>query len=147
MRKLKEAGYLKVTASGCLLTKPGRQLYDKMKERMSDMVSVEHSPLTVGSKQTAIEFRGGASMVRTGIEQRDSAIKIGALGATTYVIRESKFTVPGGSSDCEKDFPSPTWRKLRREFSPRDGDALVLSGSEDSIKSQLGAIAAALTLA
>jgi hypothetical protein len=146
LKKLRDAGYVDVTPSGCLLTKPGRQIYVKMRERLSRVVLVERSPLTVGSKQAAIRVKGSASLVQSGIEQRDSAIKVGALGATTYVISGSRFTVPGGSSDCEGDFPSPVWDNLRRELSPRDGDAIVIGGSTDYMKSQLGAIAAALTL-
>jgi hypothetical protein len=146
LKKLRDAGYVKVMPSGCLLTKRGRQIHGKMRDRLSRAVLVERSPLTVGSKQAAIRVKGSASLIQSGIEQRDSAIKVGAFGATTYAISGSRFTVPGGSSDCEKDFPSPVWEKLRLELSPRDGDAVVIGGSDDYMKSQLGAIAAALTL-
>jgi uncharacterized protein DUF4443 len=57
-----------------------------------------------------------------------------------------KFAIPGGSDDCEKDFPSPEWEVLRKELEPRDGDALILCGAVDSRKARLGAISAALTL-
>lgn len=146
LKKLREDGYVDVNASGCSLTRPGRKLYAGIRQKIAGIVLLERSPLTVGSKQAAVEVKGGAPMVRGGIEQRDSAIKVGASGATTYVIKGSKFTIPGGSLDCERDFPSPVWRKLRRELHPEDGDALVLSGSDDQMESKLGALAAALTL-
>ena len=146
LKKLKEGGYLDVNASGGSLTRAGRQLYTKTREKIVGPILLERSPLTVGSRQAAIVVRGTAVRVRNGIVQRDSAIKIGASGATTYTIRGSKFTVPGGSTDCEKDFPSPAWKKLRLELDPKDGDVLVISGSDDSMMSRLGALAAALTL-
>ncbi|HUI86226.1 MAG TPA: DUF4443 domain-containing protein [Nitrososphaerales archaeon] len=146
LRKLKDAGYLKISASGCSLTKSGRQLYSRLRARLARTALVEHSPFTIGSKQAALLVKGGGTSVHIGIEQRDSAMRVGALGATTYVVKGARFAIPGGSSDCERDFPSPDWKKLRSELSPEEGDALILCGSDDNLKSELGAIAAALTL-
>jgi uncharacterized protein DUF4443 len=33
--------------------------------------------------------------IKTGIEQRDVAIKMGALGATTLIYKDNKITMPG----------------------------------------------------
>lgn len=147
LRRLREGGYVNITASGSSLTKTGRQLFARTREKLAGPIPLERSPLTVGTKQAAVAVRQAASKVRDGIEQRDSAIKIGASGATTYVIRTSKFTMPGGSTDCERDFPSSAWKELRVELHPEEGDAMVISSSDDDIKSRLGALAAALTLA
>ena len=102
--------------------------------------------MTVGRQQVCLAVRGRAKMVATGIQQRDSAIRSGAAGATTYIISGGKFTIPGGSGDCEKDFPNPAWRRIRRELTPRNGDAVIVSGSDDAVKAKIGAVAAALTL-
>lgn len=50
--------------------------------------------LTVGKDQFAVMVKKKASRVRSGIEQRDSSIRAGADGATTYVVKGSKFQVP-----------------------------------------------------
>ena len=147
LKKLKEAGYLEVNASGGSLTGAGRRLYARTRERITGPILLERSLLTVGNRQAAVAVRGAALLIHDGILQRDSAIKIGASGATTYIIKGSKFTVPRGSVDCEKDFPSPTWKKFRLEFHPEDSDVLIISGSDDNMKSKLGALTAALTLA
>jgi len=84
--------------------------------------------------------------VRSGIEQRDSAIRVGAQGATTYAIVRGKFAIPGGSPDCEEDFPGAVWSDLRTELSPREGDALILCGAATGTLAKLGALSAALTL-
>ena len=110
------------------------------------MVSLPGSTLTVGRFQVAVAARSSAPSVASGLEQRDSAIRMGAAGATTYVIKEGKFAVPGGSPDCERDFPSETWRKLRAELKPKDGDAVILCGAQDETTAKLGALSAALTL-
>ena len=146
LKKIRDAGYLRVSASGCMLTKQGRQLYSRVRARLAGTISLEGSPLTIGSQQAAILVRKGGPSVRSGIEQRDAAIKLGALGATTLVIHGSKFGMPGGPSDCEKEYPSPVWKRLRSELSPEEGDALVLCGSDSQTRSRLGSVAAALTL-
>ena len=56
------------------------------------------------------------------------------------------FTIPGGSEDCEKDFPSGAWVALRTMLRPRHGDAVILCGSDREETARLGALAAALTL-
>ena len=100
----------------------------------------------MGDYQAALALRGAAGRVQSGIEQRDSAIRIGASGATTFIIRSGKFTIPGGSLNCERDFPSPTWSVLKGELNPKDNDVVILCGAQDDVSSRLGALAAASTL-
>jgi hypothetical protein len=146
IKKLREDGYARTNASGCYLTPEGKKVYESLMAKFTPLVLLPDSKLTVGAFQVGLAVRGGARAVQSGIEQRDSAIKSNAAGATTYVIRGGKFEIPGGSSDCEKDFPSKTWSALRREIRPRDGDAVIVCGARDETTAQLGALSAALTL-
>ena len=84
--------------------------------------------------------------MQSGLEQRDSVIRLNALGATTFVVKDGKFTVPGGSSDSEKEFPSKVWTTLKERLGPKDGDAVVVCGAKDETTAKLGALSAALTL-
>lgn len=146
LQRLRRMGYIRVGASGCTLSSKGKLAYDRIRQKVTVPVDLGHSSLTMGAKQTAIEIRGAGAKTRDGIEQRDAAVRVGALGATTYVIQGSRFTVPGGSSDCETDFPSPVWNRLKLELRPRDGDAIIVCGSDAVLNSILGALSASLTL-
>jgi hypothetical protein len=146
LRKLQENGYLKSSGYGSSLTNRGKQLYANLKELIPKIVSLRNSSLTVGKEQVAILVRANAAKVKEGIEQRDAAIRTGASGATTYVIRESKFTVPKGSNDCEADFPSKIWKTLRDQLQPTEGDTIIVCGSDDPLLSKIGALNAALTI-
>ncbi len=146
LKRFRESGYVDVNASGCHLTSDGLAIYTALKRLLSEPVTLGSSDLTVGRSQVAFAVRGAGRLVKGGIEQRDSAVKAGASGATTYVIKGSKFTIPGGSSDCERDFPNPAWKRLRSKLSPRDGDAVILCGSDDDMKATFGSLSAALTL-
>lgn len=146
LRKLKEEGYVDVIRSGCFLAKAGKVMAESIESSMPSMVTVPRSGLTMGDHQAALVLRGACGLVRSGIEQRDSAIRIGASGATTYTIRSGKFIIPGGSSDCERDFPSPAWSVLKKGLGPRNGDVVILCGGRDEVSARLGALAAAITL-
>jgi hypothetical protein len=94
----------------------------------------------------AFVLRRGSCPCLSGIEQRDASIKAGAAGATTYVIRDSKFQTPGSSQDCQKDFPSRAWQVLRNELQPDEADVVIVCGSQDRRTSFIGAMSAALSL-
>jgi len=100
----------------------------------------------VGKSQVGVLVRSKGASITNGIYQRDSSIRVGATGATSYVIKGNKFTIPGGSSDCEKDFPSRAWPTLREKLKPKNDDAVIVCGARDETTARLGALAAALTL-
>lgn len=146
LKRLREEGFADSDASGCHLTRGGQEAYSSLIKKLSPMTTIEGSRLTMGAAQVAVCVRDGGDAVKSGIEQRDSAIGLGAAGATTYAVRGSRFTIPGGSDDCEKDFPSRSWKALRERLRPKDGDAVILCGSNKEETAKLGALSAALTL-
>ncbi len=146
LKKLKREGYVDVIRSGCFLTRAGKLKAKSIERFLSGIVSVPSSDLTMGERQAALALRGAAEQVRSGIEQRDSAIRIGATAATTYVVDSGRFTIPGGSTNCEKDFPGPAWSSLKKNLRPNDGDVVILCGARDEVSARLGALAAATSL-
>jgi len=145
IKRLRIGGYAEVNASGAYLTRKGKRLLASLRGRLLPLVALENSKLTVGEEQMAAGVRRGRPL-GNGIPQRDSAIMAGATGATTYFIRGSRFTIPGGSRDCEKDFPSNAWKLLKNKLVPKDGDIIIVCGAPDSLRAKLGALSAALTL-
>lgn len=146
IKRLKDEGYITVKPAGCTLTAKGADAYSELRRRLPRIVRLSHTSLTLGSEQVALLVKGRAEWVKSGIEQRDAAIKAGAEGATTYVIRASRFQIPGASSDCEKDFPGPAWPVLRGELKPVNGDAVIVCGSGDQQTSLVASVSSALTL-
>jgi len=146
LKKLKAKGFIGANASGCYLTRSGSSALETLSKTISGFPEVTAEGMTLGNFQVAVAVRGAGKIVTSGIEQRDSAIKLGASGATTYVMRKGRFTIPGGSDDCEKDFPGTVWAQLRSALRPRNGDALILCGASEKTEARLGALAAALSL-
>jgi len=146
LKKLREDGYAKTNASGCYLTRAGERVYESLRSRLSPFAPLRGSNLTIGGYQVGIAVRGGGGAVQSGLEQRDSVIRLNALGATTFVIKDGRFTIPGGSFDPEREFPSKVWATLREGLEPKNGDAVVICGARDETTAKLGALSAALTL-
>jgi len=146
LRKFRQMRYVAADAMGCHLTSSGRDLYQTISKKLTPLLPLQTSSLVVGSSQVAVLVRDGARSVSGGIEQRDSAVLAGAVGATTYIIRLGKFVIPGGSADCEKDFPEKIWSDLRDELKPRNGDAVIVCGARNEGTAELGVLSAALTL-
>lgn len=146
IRRLKEEGFVGTNASGCYLTKKGAGAYHNLRKMIPHMMVLGRTELTVGKRQTAVLVRMRPTSITHGVEQRDATVRAGADGATTYLIRESKFQLPGDSQDCERDFPGTIWRTLREGLHPSNGDLVILCGSSDESTSTIGALSAILTL-
>lgn len=146
IKRLRAEGFISIKPDGCRLTSKGQTAYEELKSQIPRRVDLARTELTLGEQQVALLVRARAGRVKTGIEQRDASIMAGATGATTYVIKGSRFQTPGSSSDCERDFPGPTWAVLRKELKPAEGDVVIVSGSGSKRTSFIAAMSSALTL-
>jgi hypothetical protein len=145
IKRLKDNQLIVIEANGCRLSKKGEKEYEKVRSLLSWSSRVEAASLGLGGRCWAVVVRGAAGRVRYGIEQRDEAIKAGANGAFTAAFLSSRFTIPGEGTDCERDGPREPWITIRRA-GPRDGDAVIVTGSGSEPEAENGALAAFLTL-
>jgi len=69
--------------------------------------------------------------LKSGIEQRDAAIRMGAIGATSLLFKHNRFVMPGTNYDPLTKEPE-TARLLLEKLKPEDGDAIFIgSDMED----------------
>lgn len=146
LKKFRQAGLVDIDPAGIRLTDEGVRTHKAISRTLTLPVILGGSTITVGRWQAGILVRSSGGSISSGIQQRDASVRVGADGASSYVYRGSKFTMPGGSHDCEKDFPGGTWSTLRSELRPRNGDAIIICGARDETTAKLGAISAALSL-
>ena len=145
VQRLSAARLVASTPSGCRLTSKGLALYEELAGSIR-MKPIRTGRLAVDRHSVAIRIRDAAGSVRRGLEQRDAAVRAGATGATTLIVQQGRFTIPGESLDCEEEFPDPLWRTLIRDFEPHDGDVFVVSSAPTLRVAEEGAIAASLDL-
>ncbi|MEM2875796.1 MAG: DUF4443 domain-containing protein [Candidatus Bathyarchaeia archaeon] len=144
VKRLSMEGLIKVSRGGITLTEKGRELFSELRKKISKEVDVPKSRVTLGSSNVAILVSGLASAVRKGIEQRDAAIKAGALGATTLTYDGNKLIIP--SVEEEEFRRDPIYDALISKLKPKNGDVIVIGSAEDEHSASLGAKMAALEL-
>ena len=105
VRHLRNEGLIEVSKSGMVLSKFGEEIFSDLRSRISQEIEIPRSSLTLGSFDVAVLSRNAAGSVKYGVEQRDAAIKVGALGATTLVFSRNKLTMPGVSEDILQKIP------------------------------------------
>ncbi len=139
--RLMDEGLVQTSRVGMRLTDEGRQLLEDLGGPMTG-VEMPLTEITVGAYNYAVVIRRGAGGIRKGVEQRDAAIIAGASGATTLVVEEGRFLMPGVDEGVDHGIA----KLLRSELAPEEGDAIIIGSAESSLMAQVGAISAALEL-
>lgn len=138
---LREEGLIDVKQTGIRISKKGQDFIS----RLPLQVYVLDVPdITLGQKSVAVQVKGAASKIDSGMKQRDQAIKAGAEGATTIIVRGDRLTVPV-DYDLDKDRPEVA-AAIRRLFDLADDDVIIIGTSEELQRAEEGAMAAALDL-
>lgn len=145
IKRLKENQLIVIEAEGCKLSRKGEREYRTLKEKIAWSSMVDAASLGIGSECAAVLVRGGGANVRKGLEQRDAAVRAGALGALTALFSRGRFTLPGDGTDVEKGGPRGLWSAARAS-APRNGDVLIVAGASSPEAAEMGALAAALTV-
>jgi predicted transcriptional regulator len=145
VRHLRNEGLIRVSRYGIVLSKFGEKVFSDLRSRIIGEIEIPKSPLTVGSFNVAVLIRNAAGSVRYGVEQRDAAIKVGALGATTLVFSRSKLIMPGIGEDVFRNI-QPIYDMLMSQLKPRENDVIIIGSANERRGAEFGAKAAAFEL-
>ena len=143
IRHLDKEGLVEISREGIVLTSSGASLVSNMKSSLSQPIEISKGSLTVGRFNMAVLVRGAADAIRTGLEQRDAAIKVGALGATTLISSKGRLTMPLVEGDVFRGAPNIR-ETLVSQLKPQEKDVIVVGSASDRLTAEFGAIAAAL---
>jgi len=145
INRLKDAGLITTSKLGCSLTSKGLKLWNEYKTVFGRKVGIGKSELTLADYNFAILVKNRGHKVKSGMEQRDAAIMVGAKGATTIMFRAERLIIPSVSDNIAKDFPKAA-NQMVRLLQPEENDVIVVGGADSLIKAEYGALAAAWTL-
>jgi DNA-binding MarR family transcriptional regulator len=145
VKRLRDAGLVTTSKLGCALTSKGLKLWNEYKTVFRRKVEIGKSELTLADYNFAILVKNYGHRVKSGMEQRDAAIMVGARGATTIMFKGGRLIIPSVSDNTTKNFPKAT-NQIIRLLNPEENDVIII-GSADSLgKAEYGALAAAWTL-
>jgi hypothetical protein len=138
---LRDKGYVDVKQTGIKISTKGAEFVRNLPIRMERL---DPSDISVAMRNVAVLVKNRADRVTLGIEQRDAAIKAGAEGATTIVVKDGKLLVP---PDYLLDKEKPEIAQgLRKLLCPSDGDIVIVGAAQEYDRAEDGALAAAFAL-
>jgi predicted transcriptional regulator len=146
IRHLSRGGVVKSMKQGCTLTPKGKTVYKRLRAKLSKVYVVDARALALDTESMAVLVKGASRKVRQGLEQRDTAIRAGATGACTVLMKKGKFVMPMGSDDWKMDLEDPLVKELASTFHPEDDDAIIIASAAQPDLAEYAAIAAGLTL-
>lgn len=143
VKHMKMGGLVETSNGGTKMTAKGKGICDGLMGVMPAEMGVPKSSVALGKYNYAVLLKELGFVVKSGIEQRDAAIRIGGTGATTLLYRDGRFAMPESSQD-----PLKSEQELRRDLveklRPQDGDVVVIGGADGGKAAELAAKSAAL---
>jgi predicted transcriptional regulator len=145
INRLREAELLATSKMGCKLTKKGLRVWKEYKKVFQKKIEIGKSELTHAKYNFAVLAKNCGHKIRSGIEQRDAAVRTGAKGAITVIFREGRLIIPSVSDDFARDFPA-TAEKIVKLLQPEENDVVLISGADTLDLAEHGIAAATWTL-
>ena len=145
LNHLKKENLTQSSRMGVSLSEYGKKLFSDLHAKLSEGVEIPPSPLTVGSFNVAVLVRDSANAIGSGMEQRDTAIKSGALGATTLIFVDNKLSLPIKEEDVSKSMPQ-LHDELINKLNPNENSVIIVGSGDSKEIAEIGAKMAAIKL-
>ncbi|HEX5519072.1 MAG TPA: DUF4443 domain-containing protein [Candidatus Nitrosocosmicus sp.] len=151
IKHLKMQELIHSTNHGTTLTEKGKAFSTGLVQLIPTEIDVPQCSIALGKFNYAVLLKQSSFAIKSGLEQRDSAIKVGALGATTLLYKDHKFIMPRTFStltttdDLIQKEESYISELLICKLQPRDGDVVIIGSDNKEIRTaEFGAKNAAL---
>lgn len=145
LKHLKKENLIQSSRNGVSLSEYGKKLFFDLSTKLSEGVEIPPSPLTVGTFNVAVLVRDSANAIGSGMEQRDTAIKSGATGATTLIFVDNKLSLPIGDENISKSMPR-LHDDLINKLNPNENCVIIVGSGETKEIAEIGAKMAAIKL-
>lgn len=145
INRLKSAGLISTSKMGCTLTERGQRVWGEFRKMLCRKMEVKDYKLVGAKYNFAVLAKNCGHKIKSGIEQRDSAVKVGAKGAVTLVYKNGRLIVPSVDMDFAFNFPE-TAKYITKVLQPGENDVIIISGADSPDLAEYGATAAAWTL-
>lgn len=142
VKHLKMNGLVETSNGGMWMSDKGLKLYSKISSVISSEMTIPKCSISIGKFNHAVLLKGQASEVGSGVEQRDAAIKSGAVGATTLLFDSGRFLMPGKMDSVKSD--SMIIKSMMKKLYPENGDVIIIGSANNKRMAEFAAKSAAL---
>ena len=134
LKHLKMQNLVKSTNGGTRLTEKGKALSSELLQSIPSEAIMPKCSIALGRFNYVVLLRNYEFAIKSGIEQRDAAIKIGALGATTLIYKDNKITMPGAyNNNFLREEPHVT-SSLIDKLNPQENDVIIIGSDNESLR-------------
>jgi hypothetical protein len=138
LKHLKMQNLVKSTNGGTWLTEKGKALSSELLHSIPSETIMSKCSVALGRFNYAVLLRNYDFAIKSGIEQRDAAIKIGALGATTMIYSDNKIIMPGayGNNNNNNSLQEEPHviNLLIDRLKPEDNDVIIIGSDNESLR-------------
>jgi predicted transcriptional regulator len=143
VKHLKMHGLVENSNAGMWLTNKGETLYAKLHVSIPREMDIAKCSVALGKFNHAVLLKNMAYTIKSGIEQRDAAIKAGAVGATTLLCKNERLVLPGTGEDLMRN-DQKIHSLIMEKLSPEQNDVIIIGSSQSKKISEMAAKSAAL---
>jgi hypothetical protein len=129
VKHLKMKHMIETSNAGTKMSDMGKEFFEELLSSIPTEYGIPKCSIALGKFNYAILLKHLSFAIKSGIEQRDAAIKMGGIGATTLLFRNGKFMMPTANYDSLKKEPR-IHTLLTEKLKPEDGDVIII-GSHD----------------
>jgi predicted transcriptional regulator len=131
IKHLKMKELIETSNAGTKMSDKGKKFFAEILTCLPKGCSLPKCSIALGKYNYVVLLKQFSFAVKSGIEQRDASIKMGALGATTLLFSKGKFVMPNTNImlDPLKKEPS-IYELLVKKLEPVEGDVIII-GSDD----------------
>jgi biotin operon repressor len=130
IKHLKMQGLIDTSNAGTKMSNKGSRLFSRISASIPRECALPKCSVALSRHNYAVLLKQLSFAIKSGIDQRDAAIKMGAIGATTLIYINSKFIIPGTKFDALKREPQ-VGRLLLDKLKPEHMDVIII-GSDDT---------------
>jgi len=139
--RLKGAGLIVTSKTGCSLTPKGVALWKEFEEVFPKRFEIRKNELATSPFNYGFLVKDVGHKIKSGIEQRDEAVFAGARKAIAIVNEKGCLTIKTVSTDVKRDFPKAI-AEILKQVTPMNNDVILIAGADDLFKAKHGAFAA-----
>lgn len=143
VKHMKMSGLVENSNAGMWLTNKGKSIYTKLHISIPKEMGIPKCSVALGKFNHAVLLKDMAYNIRSGIEQRDTAIKAGAVGATTLVFRNERLVLPGTGEDLMRN-DQKIHSLIIEKLAPEENDVIIIGSSQSKKIAEMAAKSAAL---
>ena len=140
VKHLLDERLIEVSPKGISISKNGQQFLDEI-HSIIKTVEAPNTTDTVGTHNYAVLVKHAFNKIRLGVEQRDAALFVGSMGATTIVYNKGPW-IPGMNRKPEKELSE----YIEKNLSPEEGDVVIIGTGDTILSAEIGALSAAIEL-